>query len=119
MFLIIKRITALTGLGEVVLQMNRETSVAWVYACSPFGAATESPVPRSTALKMLLPAPEACIGSLPPIGADMRISWVHCTVNDNRLMVTLIQHRQIHRFAGIFHQFAQNGMDNCQQIAAL
>lgn len=26
-----------------------------------------------------LPAPEACIGSLPPIGADIRISWVHCT----------------------------------------
>ncbi len=59
------------------------------------------------------------MGSLPPIGADMRISCVHCTVDNNSLMVALVEYGKVYRFAGILHQLAQNRMDNRQQITAL
>ena len=40
-------------------------------------------------------------------------------IDDNRLMVAVIQHRQVHCFTGIFHQLAQNRVDDRQQVAAL
>ena len=40
-------------------------------------------------------------------------------VDNNRLVIALIEHRQIHRLAGIFHQLAQNRVDDRQQITAL
>lgn len=44
---------------------------------------------------------------------------MHCTVDNDRTVVALVKHCQIHRFTGIFHQLAQDRVDNRQQIAAL
>ncbi|CAM3441499.1 hypothetical protein KLVA111898_09805 [Klebsiella variicola] len=40
-------------------------------------------------------------------------------IDNDRLVVALVKHRQIHRFTGIFHQLAQDRVDNGQQITAL
>ena len=40
-------------------------------------------------------------------------------VDDNRLMVALVEHGQIHGLARLFHQFAQNRVHNRQQVTAL
>ena len=40
-------------------------------------------------------------------------------IDNNGLMIALIEHRQIDRLTGIFHQLAQNGVHNRQQITAL
>ncbi|MPM98289.1 hypothetical protein SDC9_145474 [bioreactor metagenome] len=40
-------------------------------------------------------------------------------VDNNGLMIALIQHGEVDRLTGVFHQLAQDWMHNRQQITAL
>ncbi|MNN50333.1 hypothetical protein D3C81_1649130 [compost metagenome] len=112
-FFIIKRITALTGLGEIFFQMHRRDQRGVGIRVQAFAVQQAGNLFFAELRQERFPRAR---GVHRQFAADRgRHSHQLCAlylINDNRLMVAVIQHRQVHCFTGIFHQLAQYRVDD-------
>jgi hypothetical protein len=118
-FFVIKRVAALARLGQILFQMHRRDQRGVGISMQSFTVQQAGDLLFAQLRQKRFPGAGACIGSLPPIGGHAHQLRTLHLVDNNRLMVALVEHRQVNRFTGIFHQLAQNRVDNRQQITAL
>ena len=120
MLFVVERIAALARLGEVLFQMQRRYQGGVGVGVQPFA------VQKAGDLLFAQLGQEGFTragGVHRQLAANRRrhahqLRTLHL-VDDNRLVVALIQHRQVDRFAGVLHQLAQNRVHDGQQVAAL
>ena len=120
MFFIIKRIAALAGQGQIFFQMHGRHQRGVGISVQPFTVQQPRHLLFAQLREKRFPRPGGVHRQFAAnrCGHTHQLRALHL-VDDNRLVVALVPHRQVYGLAGLLHQLAQNRVHNRQQVAAL